>query len=247
MYQSAVRAALPVLLLAGAASGPVSAQVGTPAAAPGDTIRVGTLGSIELHPGADSTMTYAVRDGERRPMMLYVETVSDVPEGHLIVGENIRPDGRSVTLDSVVVARGTLAPLRHSDVTPSGRTEVRLEGGRVIGTAVDTLGQATAIDAPATPGAFDYSMTGMILGHLPLRSGYAAVVLTHDIKRGMIPLTVRVLGEEEITAGGRSAKAWKLEVDYGTFKATRWIGHESRKELRTVVNFNGNEIVVEPV
>lgn len=227
-----------------ALASPAAAQQSGP---PADTVRTGSLGALTLESGVDSTMTYTVRDGVRRPMMLYVETVTETPEGILVVGENIRPDGRSVTLDSVLVERNTLAPVRHADVTPAGRTSVRFEGGRVTGMAVDSAGRETPVDAVATPGAFDYSITGRVVAALPLAAGYAAVVLTHDIRRGAIPLTIRVLGEEEITSGSATRDAWKVEVDYGRFKAIRWIDKATRRELRTTVKFGDTEMIVEPV
>ena len=64
-----------------------------------------------------------------------------------------------LTLDSVVVARGTLAPLSHTDTTPTGRTLVRFAGGRMRGTA-DSSGRTTAIDRAVTTSIAVPSSTG---------------------------------------------------------------------------------------
>ena len=54
-----------------------------------------------------------------------------------------------------------------------------------------------------------------------------------------------VLAEEDLDVRGVLAPAWKVEIDYGRFKATRWIHRGTRKDLRTVVNTGGMEMVVE--
>lgn len=210
-----------------------------------DTIRADGSAERSLQVGVDSSRTYAVRGEERRLLMTYVETISDVPEGFLIVGENVRPDGQPFSTDSVIVARGTLAPVWHSDHSPAGHMDVRYSGGRLRGTS-DSAGTSKAVDAEAPAGAFDYSMARMIVNQLPLATGYSGVIQTYDIRRGAVPLPFRVLGEEEITVGGKAAKGWKVEVDLGRAKAIRWIDQATRKDLRTSVTFPGGEMVAEP-
>lgn len=219
-----------------------------PAAAQTDTVRAGAPGfdRFELPIGTDSTDTYAVREGQRRRLVVYVETVSALPGGYLIVGANVRPDGSTVTLDSVVVADGSLRPRRHSDLTPAGRMSVVYADGRVTGQLVDTAGAATPVDAPVADGAFDYSMAHLVVNRLPLQAGYSAVLLTHDVKRGPIPIGIRVLGEEMVTVHGIATKSWRVEVDYGTFRSERWIDQETRRDLRTTVSANGMDLVAEP-
>src|SRR5690606_38318563 len=95
-------------------------------------------------------------------------------------------------------------------------------------------------------GAFDYSMARMVINQLPLAPGYSGVVITHDIRRGAVPLPFRVTAEEEITAGGKASMAWQVEVDLGQATATRWIDQETRKDLKTVVAFAGGQMVAEP-
>lgn len=218
-----------------------------PLAAQADTLRAGAPGlALTLPVGVDSTDTFMRRDTALVKVMTYVETVTETPDGYLIVGENVRPNGARVTLDSVAVARGTLAPLWHSDVTPAGRMRVTYGGGVMTGTSADTAGRETAAEAAVAPGAFDYSMAHLIVNQLPLRPGYAGVLLTHDVKRGSMPVGVRVVGEEPVTVGGRTADAWKVEIDYGSFKAERWIDRKTRRDLRTRVVAGGREMIVEP-
>lgn len=225
--------------------GAVIAVHAAPIHAQSDSIRADTAGRLVLAVGVDSSHTYAVRGDERRKIMIYVETVSEVPEGYLIVGENVRPDGQSFSIDSLIVARGSLAPLWHADHSPAGHMDVRYDGARLHG-ASDSAGTTKSVDTPVPAGAFDYSMARMVVNQLPLAPGYAGVIVTHDIRRGAVPLPFRVLGEEEIVVGGKAAKGWKVEVDLGRAKAVRWIDQATRKDLRTMVTFPGGQMVAEP-
>lgn len=251
MSRSITAAALSWGILAVATSVVPAVAVAAQSAAPwnlADTVRAGARGydGFTLRPGVDSTDTFMIREGQRAKLMTYVETITETPDGYLIVGENVRPDGRSFTVDSVLVARGTLAPIRHSDMTPVGRTSVRYEGDDMTGTATDTTGAESPLAMDVAAGAFDYSMARMIINLLPLRTGYAAVLLTHDIKRGGIAVPFRVVAEEQVTVSGKTAAAWKVEMNYGAFTAERWIDRATRKDLRTRVVANGREMLVEP-
>jgi hypothetical protein len=232
-----------IAALAGA--GIALVAVGSAGHAQVDTVRAGSAARLQLAVGVDSSQTYAVRGDERRWIMTYVETISEVAEGYLIVGENVRPDGQSFSVDSLIVARGSLAPLWHSDHSPAGHMNVRYAGGRLTGTS-DSAGASTRVDVAVPAGAFDYSMARMVVNLLPLRPGYAGVVVTHDIRRGAVSLPFQVLGEEEVTVGGRTARGWKVEVDLGRAKAVRWIDQTTRTDLRTVVTFPGGQMVAEP-
>lgn len=210
-----------------------------------DTIRAGGKVALTLEVGVDSSHTYAVRGEERRKIMTYVETVSEVPQGFLIVGENVRPDGQSFSVDSLIVDRATLAPLWHADHSPAGQMAVRFEGARLTGTS-DSAGTSRPVDVEVAPGSFDYSMARMIINQLPLAPGYAGVVMAHDIRRGPVPLPFAVIGEEEVLVSGKPVRSWKVEVDLGRAKAIRWIDQATRKDLRTSVTFPGGQMVAEP-
>ena len=210
-----------------------------------DTVRAGAARPLELRTGADTSDTYAVRGGERRKMMTYVETIAEDAEGYVIVGTNVRPDGAVFSVDSLTVARGTLVPLRHADQGPQGRMTVEYRAGRLTGMSADTTGVASSVDVASAEGSFDYSMANRVINLLPLRPGYAGVVMSHDIRRGPVSLAFTVTGEDTLTVGDRTAKAWTVEVDLGRARATRWIDQETRRDLKTRVVFPGGEMVVE--
>jgi hypothetical protein len=183
---------------------PLAAPAALPAqATKPDTIRVGhPLVAGALSPRVDSTDTYFVApSGERRLGVVYAETVTPVPGGFLVVQHNARPDGRTLSLDSVEVDGRTLAPRRHVDVTPRGGHRVTFANGRLTGTATDSAGVARSVDQPVALGAIDYSLGSLVVPHLPLREGYVATLVLHDITRGPQSTTVRVLGREEVTHG----------------------------------------------
>ncbi|MDF1504823.1 hypothetical protein [Roseisolibacter sp. H3M3-2] len=219
---------------------PLGAQVDTRI----DTVRAGDprLATLGLAPKADTVDNWFVNAaGERRLGVVYVETVTATPGGFLVVEHNRRPDGRTLTLDSIEVDARTLATRWHADVTPRGGRHVTFAGGRVTGTATDSAGRATPVDA-AAPAAIDYSVQGLVIPRLPLREGYRAVVETYDVTRGPQAVAVRVVGAD--TAAGRPA--WQVELDYGGFRATQWIDRERRRTLRTRVTRPGMELVAEP-
>jgi hypothetical protein len=226
----------------GAALAPASAR------AQGDTLRAGSppLANLSLPTGIDSSDTYAVRNGERRHVVTYVEEITRTKEGYLVVGRNTRPNGVVLSLDSVAVTEKTLEPLWHSDSARTGRMQVRFAGGRMRGTAVDSAGVRVAVDSAVPAGVYDYSVASRIVNLLPLRTGYSAVMPSYDIHRGPQFTRVAVLGEEDVTVRGAAAPAWKVELDYGRFRATRWIHRTTREDLRTVVVNGGMEMVVEP-
>jgi hypothetical protein len=224
----------------------VLAPAALPAQQP-DTIRVGhALVAGALAAGVDSTDTYFVApSGERRLGVVYVETVAPVKGGFLVVQRNARPDGRVLSLDSLEVEGRTLAPRWHSDVTPRGRRRVTFANGRMVGTATDSAGATTPIDQPVAAGAIDYSLGSLLVPRLPLREGYVATLMLHDIARGPQWTTVRVLGRDSVPVRGVTVSAWKVALEYGGFTATQWIDPAAKRMLRTSVERGTMRMVVE--
>jgi hypothetical protein len=218
-----------------------------PGRAQRDTIRAGVspLANLVMPLGIDSSDTWAVRNGERRLVATYVEEVTRTGDGYLVVGKNVR-NGAILSLDSVALAAGSLAPLWHADTTRSGRTRVRFADHRMRGTRTDSAGVVAAIDSVVSAKAFDYSVASRIINLLPLRAGYDVVMPSYDIHRGLQHTRVTVVAEEDLAIDGRAVPAWKVEVDYGRFKATRWIDRATRRDLRTTVSGGGMEMIAEP-
>jgi len=214
--------------------------------APIDTIRVGDPSLLTtLSPGVETVDNFVMRDGKKYPAVTFVQTITEVPEGYRIVQENKSPDGTILTLDTIVVAKGTLATVWHGDVTPMGKRHVTFWKGRMKGVAVDTLNQKTQIDEAIPARLFDYSIMTLVADRLPLGKGYKATIATFDITRGEVYVPIEVVDAETIQVDGTEYDTWRMEVDVSGRKVSRWVDRGSRKEIRWSVTFNGREMIGE--
>jgi hypothetical protein len=213
---------------------------------PQDTLRVGGHpGPLTLTAGADTVDNFLVVDGERQPVMTFVQTVSEVPDGYLVVQENIRPGGQTVSLDSVLVASATLATVWHADVTPSGSRRVTFADGRARGTATDPSGATVDLDDPVPPGRFDYSLVTLVADRMPLAEAHRFTLATWDITRGSQFVDYTVTGAETVSVGGQDFDTWRVVVDFGGASATRWVDRRTRKEVRVAFSTSRGEMVGE--
>jgi len=69
---------------------------------------------------------------------------------------------------------------------------------------------------------------------------------TWDITRGVVFVPLEVVGGEAVAVGDETVDAWKLLVDVGRYRVTRWISRATRKELRWSVTMEGRQMVGEP-
>jgi hypothetical protein len=210
-----------------------------------DTLRAGAppAAAREMRPGVDTVDVYATRNGERKLFMRYVESVTATPEGFLIVERNERvPSGMLASLDSISLARGTLATLWHGEVSPAGHRHVTFAAGRVTGTLVDSAGRSTTIDSLAPGDLFDYSIFTKAVDRMSLAPGYRAVVAAYDIGRGPVFVPIEVVGQEDVTIDGKTVKTLKMELDFGRWKTERWIAADTHREVRWHLAVGGNEM-----
>lgn len=216
------------------------------ATAPGDTIRVGDASLVAtLAAGVDTVDNYVMRDGDKQLVVTFVQTITEVPDGYLVVQDNQSDGGVTLSLDSIVVAHGTLATVWHGDVTPIGARHVEFSPGRMAGVAVDTLGQEEPVDVEVPPGLFDFSIMTLVVDRLPLSVGYKATVATFDITRAAVYVPIEVMALETIQLNGSTFEAWKIDVDLGQVIVTRWVERDTRQELKWSFTFNGREMTGE--
>jgi hypothetical protein len=228
-----------VLVCAFAATAPSIAD------AQSDTLRaVVATWAAQPTVGVDTALVYFNRGGQRQLGITYVETVAKTPAGYLVVQQNVRPTGQVVTLDSIEIAAGTLAPIWHADVTPRGRMRVEFAAGRMKGKATDLAGASSAVDSAVAAGAMDFSTAASFVRLLPLKAGYHAVLLTNDVHRGTVPVEIRVTGEESVDVAGRAVKAWVVENTTAGRTVRRWIEQASRREIKVLVDM-GNGATME--
>jgi hypothetical protein len=210
-----------------------------------DTIRVGHPSAPGALPaGVDTVDAYLQQNGERLPTVTFVQTIAETPDGFLVVQENVSRSGSTISLDSIAVARGTLATVWHGDVTPEGSRHVAFSPGRMAGTHADTLGHETPIDASIPDRMFDYSLLTLIADRLPLAEGFSATIALYDITRGPVYVPIRVTATESVSLGGLDAEAWKMEVDLGPRVVTRWVERSTGRELRWSVELPDGRTMV---
>jgi hypothetical protein len=202
--------------------------------------------AAEPVPSVDTANVFFERNGQRQLGIVYIETIARAPGGFMIVQQNMRPTGVIVTLDTVVFAAKTFAPLWHADRTPRGSTRVSFANGRVRGTSTDTAGVVTAIDTRAAADLIDFSVASSFTRLLPLRPGYSAVVKSYDIHRGVVHTPVHVVGEETLTIGDRRLPTWKVESRNSNGQVvTHWIDQKTRRELRVSASVGPSEMAME--
>jgi hypothetical protein len=113
---------------------------------------------------------------------------------------------------------GAMAPLglaqRIEGVDVPLRTDLRVEGGRVLGTATGPgMEGAGAVDAPLARGAVLAGMERWILTGAELAHGRAVTIPVFDPERGAtVDLTFRVVGLEEVTVPAGTFPAYRVEV-----------------------------------
>lgn len=210
-----------------------------------DTIHVGDVAlAPALAAGVETIDNYVIRDGERRLAVTFVQTVSEVEGGYLVVQQNVAASGAVLSLDSISVEPETLTTRWHGDRTPQGSRHVAFsEGGRVSGVAVDTMGHETEIDEEVPAGLYDYSLLTLVADRLPLAVGYEATIATYDVHRGPVYVPIRVVAEETVTVEGQAHDAWRMEVLVGDRTLTRWTEKRTGRELQWVLALEGQEMV----
>ncbi|MFL5385897.1 MAG: hypothetical protein ACJ8GN_25555 [Longimicrobiaceae bacterium] len=188
------------------AAGSLTAQAASPVGctAGESTLRVGDprLASFTPFP-ADTVDMVMERGGTVRNGLFTQQTVRSRREGRdawLTVQSSQTPIGPS--LDSVWVDARTWAPIRHFSTFPGGRVDVTYAGGRVTGTLVrgDTT---TAVDQAVDPGIFEMTVSGDVVGSVPLCPGAVVHVTSFDPAVGMRESEYRMLGTESVEIGGR--------------------------------------------
>lgn len=162
-------------------------------------------------------------------------TVDGVPA--LVRTETMWVDDALVQLDSFTLDARTLAPLRMRS-SIEGRT-VSLEFG--AGTLRSVTGDgwdADSADVPLPDPVFLGGTTDLLLGALPLDSGYTARLAVYDADEGVGDLEVEVEAAEEVETGpGRRVAAWRVRVLHAGAPATYWMDRESH----TLVQFESAE------
>lgn len=139
--------------------------------------------------------------------------------------------------DTIVVNRGTLAPIWHRSVNARRTMSLDFRGDSIVGSVTQAGGTAQPIALRADTALFDSNAFDLILRVLPLTDGYAVryPVYLHE-GGGKIWVTSRVTGSEQVPgAGGTTTDAWVVESKLGPRTVRYWVAKDSRHILQSVL------------
>ena len=143
--------------------------------------------------------------------------------------------GEMSIVDSLWVARATMAPL-HRVLTPAG--------GRIVTTFVgDTIkGMATTPQGdmpfllPNRPGLIvSASMLELALAATPLRRGWrstANLLAVAPTGSGVVPVELSVVGEERVTVPGGTFESWIIETRGAPIQQRLWLSKTGRRVVK---------------
>lgn len=140
--------------------------------------------------------------------------------------------------DTVVVARTTLAPIRHRSVNARRTMSLDFRGDSIVGSVTPTGAAAQSVAVRADTALFDSNAIDLILRALPLADGYAVrhPVYLHE-GGGKVWVTSRVTGSERLAAeGGAMVDAWVVESKIGPQTVRVWIAKDSGEVLQSVLD-----------
>lgn len=141
-------------------------------------------------------------------------------------------------VDTVVVDRATLAPIRHRSANARRTMSLDYRGDSIVGSVTPTGGSAQAVRVRADTALFDANALDLILRSLPLADGYAVrqPVFLHE-GGGKVWVTTRVTGSEQIAGeGGAMVDAWVVESKMGPQTFRHWVAKGSRELLQSVLD-----------
>lgn len=141
-------------------------------------------------------------------------------------------------VDSVVIDRATLAPIRHRSTNARRTMALDYRSDSVMGSVTPAGGSAQAIAVHADTALFDANVVDLILRSLPLAEGYAVrhPVYLHE-GGGKVWVTSRVTGSEQAAGeGGVMVDAWVVESTMGGQTFRHWIAKESREVLQSALD-----------
>lgn len=209
---------------------------------PADSIPAAQIvypGSATLRPGriVDFTDTLSLlvtpRDSAERLYGTLVRHVSHMNvRGVAIVRETQRyqfTDGK-VSIDTLDVRAATLAPVRYISALGKAGIDVHIDGTRITGWHVDTLGARTDVDTASTHPFFVSMMTESFIGAFPLDPG--AVVTVPTANPPVPTVTGTVLRSTTIDTISTSHGPIQCVVVLGPGNTTFWISRDDGHLVR---------------
>jgi hypothetical protein len=109
----------------------------------------------------------------------------------------------------------------------AGAVDLRVEDGRLRGTARMPRGPERALDSPFAAGTLLAGMDRWLLAGAELAPGRAYTARTYSPQRGApVAITFRVAGEEQVTVPAGTFHAYRVEVSGDETHGTLWVRAE---------------------
>jgi len=202
--------------------------------------------------GIDSLEIYVVQQTARRRTGTVVDECRSSGTGSTRVLTRIyRTTDRVLgnRLDTIVDLWSTLEPRSYHSVSSrlSSGEKIQLDwsGNRLRGRIEPDKQPATAVDEEVKSPQYNSASFDVLLRASPLAAGYSVDVPAYIPTRGVVKLTAKVAGEEEV-AGQAS---WRVDADFAGVPITFWIAKTSRQLLKQVMHITPEadiEFVVPP-
>lgn len=136
--------------------------------------------------------------------------------------------------DSIMTDVAGLAPQWETSHQTSKLMHLRFSGRRVTGDVTPTGKATELVDHMMAVPPFNSSDLTILIGALPIDSGYSALLATYEYEVGGLRVdTLRVMGRDQLTFGGASRDAWVVRVSRGGSSwMTAWVDAESNRVVK---------------
>jgi dipeptidyl aminopeptidase/acylaminoacyl peptidase len=207
------------------------------------TMLLGNSAIVTARLGADTSMRRLVlsQGGQEREVGTLRSEMTLIDFGGrpaLLRIQSLASPMLGTSVDTVIVERATLAPIRQRSVNMRRTMSLDFRGDSVVGSVTPAGGTAQAIALRADTALFDSNTIDLVLRTLPLAEGYAVrhPVYLHE-GGGKVWVTSRVTGSEKVPDdAGALADAWVVESKIGPQTFRIWIAKDSREVLQSVLD-----------
>lgn len=235
-------AALALALAGAVAAFPLGAQERSAAGALANPSSLADLAGATLAPGSwsyASTVTRGTATVELARRTLSVRAAEHGGAPAWLILDETSARGQSMT-DSLLVARADLRPLRRvADMGPM-RIVLGFAGDSVRGTMTVPGGGESTVALATSGGAPVVANSGMLesaLTLLPLRAGWRGEVLQlapSPMGTTLVPISLLVTGEEEVTVPAGTFDTWVLTASAGGAEQRLWVAKEGGRLVQQV-------------
>lgn len=207
----------------------------------------GLVDASVVEPGLDTLQLLVVQpDGTERPISRLTRsvrpTVVDGTTAWIIV-QRYESD-RGVNVDSSLVRRSDLAPLRYAASVSGEIQRFEFQGARVTGTVQPPDSAVRAVSHELRGPFFNAVVDSEVILSLPLAAGFEARIASYNPPWPPPPgpTVVRVTGTEWVATAGGNVEAWMVAYDGGGAPTRLWISKDEPRILATRSELRGGTV-----